>query len=177
MSRLRTIAASVLILAVLALIFIDGIPARGLFHDRLRQRVNPLLYATGLYQGPWSVFTPRVDRENHHLELHIEYDNGESVDWRSPPWNDLSTLDKLTRFRELEYHERLFAASNRPVRAAFAHFMTKELQPTATAKPIRIVMTYHYSSTEPPAKGDHQLLPAASGHPNVITLYSEGPAR
>ena len=173
MARLRTIVLSVAIAAFLALIAIDGLPSLGLFHDRARKVVEPWLRATGLFQGSWTIFTPRVDRENYHLEIQVDYDNGDTLIWRTPNWRELSTLDKLTHFREMEYSERLLGDSNRPVRAEFARFVADCLKPTASARPTRIAMTYHYSGTDFPAEGDHQPLPTPDEHPNVVNLYVE----
>ncbi len=173
MARLRTFGISAVIAAFLALIAVDGLPSLGLFHDRARRFVEPFLRATGLFQGSWTVFAPRVDRENHHLEVHIDYDTGDSRVWRSPVWSELSALDKLTRFREMEYTEQLFGNSTRPLRAAFAHYLARELRPTDGAKPKKIAVTHHYSVTEPPAEGEEQPLPPPNEHPNVISLYVE----
>lgn len=173
MARLRTFGISIAIAAFLALIAIDGLPSLGLFHDRARRLVEPLLRGTGLFQGSWTVFTPRVDRENHHLEVQIDYDTGDTRIWRSPAWTELSPLDKLTRFREMEYTEQLFGNSTRPLRAAFAHYLSRELRPRDGAQPRKITITHHYAVIEPPAEGDAQPLSPSREHPNVISLYVE----
>jgi hypothetical protein len=170
---LRSLGTSLFIAALLLAAAIDGLPSLGLFHERARALVQPGLALLGIDQGSWTIFTPRVDRENHDLRCEIEYDTGDVVRWQSADWRKLSAWEKLRRFREMEYGERLYGESNRAVRRAFAHFLARELAPAAGARPRRIVLTYHAALIEPPVEGDHQPRPEWEDHPFETLLYRE----
>jgi hypothetical protein len=171
-ARSRFVAANMVIVVFLTLIVTDGIPSLGLFHDRAKDWIDPALDVLGIWQGSWTVFTPTVDRENHHIEAYLDYDPGGSVQWRTPQWRQASAWEKLVRFREMKYSEQVNATTNPAVRQAFADFLADELRPVREAVPTSIVITYHSSFVEPPEEGDYQPLPAPEEHPFVKTLYS-----
>lgn len=173
MAQLRKIGANVFIVAFLLIIAIDGIPSLGLFHDRAKSAIDPILDITGIWQGGWSVFAPSVDKKNHRIDVRIEYSDGTTVQWSTPVWKELSALDKMLRFRELEFSEQLNPESNESIRPEFARYLSNQLRPSESVEPTHIVITYAVSRIALPLQGDHQPLPPRVESPLEEIIYEE----
>lgn len=171
LKRIRLVAVNVFIVAFLAVIVIDGFPTVHLLHTYAKVWIDPLIDVTGLWQGGWSVFAPQIDRQNHHVEVHIEYEDGSTAHWRSPHWSRLSALEKLRQFRVMEYTEQLNMRSNAAIRPHFARYLARELQPASGVAARSVTINYHYADIWPPVDGDYQPLPTHEGHWFVTPLY------
>lgn len=174
MAALRRIVANLLIVAFLVAIVVDGLPSLGLFHDRAKTALDPVLDASGLWQGSWGVFAPTVSRENKHVEVHVAFADGGRADWRSPRWRQLSAWEKLTHFREMGYCERLRQDQNQLLFPALLDYVARSERPQAVAADrAEARVEYHFSLTLPPIEGDRQVRPADEDHWMVDVLYEE----
>jgi hypothetical protein len=170
--KFRTAGVNLFIVIFLLTIFIDGVPTLNLFHKRLKEWTDPWHDVTGLWQGDWSVFRAG-DPVNTHLEVDIEYDNGQQVHWRSPDWGKLNTWQKLSEYRHTGYVGRLESASYSQVRPALISYLDRRLAPSSTAKRVKARITSHLYEIMPPEEGDYQPLPRFTAHWLFNTLHEE----
>ena len=133
-TKLKRHLTNSFIFAFLALMFIDTYPGPGSTWKRLQDGIDPLLDFTGLWQGPWDLFAPDVDRQNHHIEVVAIHRDGNRTVWRSPVWQDLSCLQTFVRIREVEFYDRIRQEWNSPAWPAFADYARRKLLPAAATE-------------------------------------------
>jgi hypothetical protein len=73
------------------------------FHRAVEDKLDTLLDVTGLWQGPWRLYAPDVDRMNLRLAAEIHFVDGEISTWDSPNWVELSPLQKFVEARHVNY--------------------------------------------------------------------------
>ncbi|MGK0187931.1 MAG: hypothetical protein ACI9R3_003722 [Verrucomicrobiales bacterium] len=122
---MRKIWLNIFIASFLAAILIDGLPQAGQFHRKLKELIDPILDATGLWQESWRLFAPEVDKENVRLSAEILYEDGSISQWTSPDWTKMSAWEKFIRFRELEFYDSIRLDVNRGAWRSFADFLAR----------------------------------------------------
>ncbi|MDA0659426.1 MAG: hypothetical protein O2931_13380 [Planctomycetota bacterium] len=171
MAKCRAVLTNLFILSFLVLILIDGFPSVGLFHSRAKDWIDPIIDVTGIWQGGWSVFAPRINRDNYHIEARIEYSKGHVADWRTPHWRDISVWENLCSYREMKFGEHLSQVEYTAIRPDFAQYLSRKFRPADDEGPAKVRIDNHYFNIWPPREGDEQPLPVQTGHWFVKTLY------
>lgn len=172
LAKFRTAGVNLFIVIFLLTIFIDGVPTLNLFHKRLKEWTDPWHDVTGLWQGDWSVFAP-VRRSNFHVEVEIEYDDGQRVHWRSPDWGELNVWERLEKFRFMNYVGRIESSQYAKARPALIRYLANELAATSANKLRSARMTSHRYEIMPMEDGDYQPLPKFRTHWLTTELYDE----
>lgn len=104
---MRRKLTNLLIVAVLAIMFIHGLPSAGPIHDHVRQASASWIEAVGLWQKPWALFAPNVLKRNGRLSAAFEDVSGVVIRWESPTMTDLPVGARLTTFREAGFFMRI----------------------------------------------------------------------
>ena len=143
-------------LLVAALIVLDATPRLGGF-GRFAERIDPVMDVTGLWQGPWNLFAPDVDKVNTRVSAELQFTGRVKMKWNSPDWERLSSWDRFTRFREQEYFDTLRLDDNRGAWTPFALYLSRILPPRGTGKLLRITLTRRWAEIPPP---ETRWLPA-----------------
>ena len=133
------------LVVVLGLILVDALPRTSLAHARLKQFVDPVLDATGLWQESWQLFAPEPDRANVALSARIHFEGGVVRTWRSPDWRQMSLTERFLAFRDAEFIDRIHRPENRSAWPAFADYLAASVEDPGDpgARPIRIELVRH----------------------------------
>jgi hypothetical protein len=111
-SWIKRQATNLFILSIIVLFTIDVAPFEIL--ESIQADIDSFLDTTGLWQGPYYLFCPEVDKENIRLSARITYVAGNDTDtskpkqfqiWQSPDWSAMSPLQKKRYFRQMEYYD------------------------------------------------------------------------
>ena len=146
----RRLGTNVFIVGFVTLILIDTLPPRLLHHQQLLAVIDPFLDVSGLQQGPWELFAPEIDRENHHIEVEVHFADGSHTTWRSPDWAKVSCWGKFHNVREIEFYDRIRNTSNRAAWSEFARYSANRIASEATSSsPIEKVSLFVISETIP----------------------------
>jgi hypothetical protein len=68
----------------------------------LKDKINTSLVVTGLWQGPWRLYTP-ADRVNLRFKAEVVFADQATATWTSPDWSQVSALRKLVLARHMNY--------------------------------------------------------------------------
>lgn len=147
--------AQLLLVLWLAVVVVDGLP----LWDQGRQWIDPVLDKTGLWQGPWNLFAPEVDKVNIRVGATIHFADGQISQWRSPEWQDMGAVDRFLKFREMEWVDGIRIDDNRGAWDSFAAYLAKQaLHPRGANVPVaRVRMTRYWAEIPPPERG---VIPA-----------------
>lgn len=104
---------------------LDATPHQVLPSERPKQWLNEFTNRTGLWQGVWSMFTPRPVVGNYWFTADIQYDDGRSEEWSSPYWPTESGWTKFQSFRHVNFYNRLNLQRNRPAIPDFANYLLR----------------------------------------------------
>ena len=154
-------AASLFVLAYVALGLIDATPVTGPAHARVKSALDPFLDVTGLWQGDWRLFGPEPDKLNATLSARFLDAQGREAApaWRSPAWRELSVLEKFPRVRHMKFYDGLRQDQHRLAWPTFVAYRLRKLDPAVRAQVRRIELHRHWRETPPP---DRQWIPAAA---------------
>jgi hypothetical protein len=97
--------------AFLVWIAIDGFHRTGC-NAPLKDAINLPLLVTGLWQGPWRLYAPDVDKLNLRLKADLVFADGATAAWSSPDWTELSALGKFVRARDMNYFNAILLAGH-----------------------------------------------------------------
>ncbi|MFT5468653.1 MAG: hypothetical protein ACI8UO_003764 [Verrucomicrobiales bacterium] len=134
----RRVLVNVFIIGFVALIFIDTLPVRIGHHQQLLDAVDPVLDVTGLWQGPWELFAPNVDAENHRIQVEIEFEDGLVETWTSPDWTETTCWEKFHGVREIEFYDRIRNRSNCAAWGEFARYTAGNVESKIPAVAARL---------------------------------------
>ncbi len=76
--------------------------------------LNFALVKLGLWQGPWRLFGPEVDRVNLRLSAVITFADQTTATWESPDWPSLSWPRKFLLARHMNYYANILTAHKEP---------------------------------------------------------------
>ena len=104
----------------------------------LEKKLNYVLVKTGLWQGPWRLFGPEVDRQNLRLTAQIVFADNTAVEWQSPDWTQVSAFEQFYRARRTNYFNNLLKAQMEPAWAGLCAYLARTTphpggQPSAVA--------------------------------------------
>src|SRR5689334_18730295 len=104
-----------LFLAVfLAVVAIDAFHSIGRAHQQLKDAIDAPLDVTGLWQGPWRLYGPSVDKDNMRLRAEVRFADGATASWTSPDWSRVSALRKFVLARHMNYFSNVLHAGREP---------------------------------------------------------------
>src|SRR5262249_35055964 len=72
-------------------------------HQAAKDVINLPLVVTGLWQGPWRLYAPDVDKDNLRLKADLVFADQATATWSSPDWAQLSALQKFRLVRHMNY--------------------------------------------------------------------------
>lgn len=156
MNRIRRVSANTIILTFLCVILIDGLPPVCEAHYRLKDAVDPMLDATGLWQQTWALFAPEPDFVNSRVSARIDFEDGTTEYWESPDWKNTSAAYRFVKFRQMEYFDRLRMDANSPAWEPFAKHLASTVPPPdeSTAKVVLVRLRRHWVNIPPPEETD-----------------------
>lgn len=146
---------NVFIASFLAAITIDALPSMHLLHGRMKVLIDPLLDKAGLWQESWKLFGPDVDKMNSGVSATLIYSNGDTVEWQSPKWRELSSIQRFRHFREVAFYDRVKNDHNRDAWRSFARYLANQ-HIRDGEKPHKVSLTRHWVDIPRPLPGDHQ---------------------
>lgn len=144
--------------AWLLLLLVDAFPRTSLFHQRLKNWVDPLLDVTGLWQGTWQLFAPEADKIDVRVTAEIRYADGSTRSWESPDWRDMSSWQKFINFRSMEYHDAVRRNDNSAAWDSLADYLARTVPAAggSSIKPTKVTLGRRWSLVPPPEEGLHK---------------------
>lgn len=140
------------LLVLLPLIVLDVLPCTP---PGLRSWLAPLLGTLGLWQGPWTLFAPIPDSQNHRIRAELIFEGSSPIEWNSPDWRRQSTLERFLSHRDSEFFERIANDSNSRAWPDFAMSLASSLSPDRPER-LRLFLT---TCDIPPPSGDWSVPP------------------
>jgi hypothetical protein len=148
---MKRTAAHVFICAFTFLIVVDALPSLGPWHRRLKDRIDPLLDATGLWQEEWNLFAPSPTRRNAWLSARIECADGSTLTWESVRPASLTPPRKFLLFRETQYFEHIRNNSNAGAWGSLADFLART-ECGGAARATSLYIFRHWWDVPPPGE-------------------------
>jgi hypothetical protein len=156
--RARKNATNLFIVIFLGFMIVDAVPAISPMHAMAKQILDPILDATGLWQGSWQLFAPSPKSINVWITATIEFEDGSSYEWRSPRWRQLSLGEKFWLCRHTRFYENLRLDSYSEVWPAFAAYRIRQLpEPLRGKKVRRVELVRHWMTIPKPTSLWHSL--------------------
>ena len=163
----------------LAVILIDAFRPVNDAHAWLEETIDPVLDVTGLWQGPWRLFGPDVDKDNKRLSAKIIFTDHVEATWESPDWTQMSPLRKFVRARHLNYFSNIMRAGQEPAWDGLAAYLARTVpHPPGGDAPVEGVVLFLRGALIPdPSTG--KTVPAAPfvdfDEPQVIHIWRATP--
>ncbi|HET9623755.1 MAG TPA: hypothetical protein VFP84_20425 [Kofleriaceae bacterium] len=120
----------------LAVLAIDAFHAVGAPHQDLKDAINPALVTTGLWQGPWRLYGPEVDKVNLRFMAEVAFADGAVATWNSPDWTQMSAPRKFVHARDMNYFGYLLRA-DAPAWDALCAYLARTVRHPA-GKPVAV---------------------------------------
>lgn len=140
----------------LAVMAIDVFAPRADPDEGLRGAVNTLLVRTGLWQGPWRLYTP-ADRVNLRFKAEVLFADQAVATWTSPDWSQVSALHKFVQARHMNYFSYVLRA-DQPAFDALCAYLARTLpHPQGKAVPVASVQLSLRGALIPPP--DQAMVP------------------
>ena len=171
-SRLRLRACNLLIAALLALILLDGLPTTP---KPVRELIDPAVDRLGISQGPWQLFSPNPDGQNHRFRAEISYHDGAQHEWRSPVWRQLSASERFHSHRESEYLDHVWGVANEPAWAPWADHLAAmhRTSDQQGSRPREVRMIIEIGDVPPPADGPWPPIDKATDFRDSWVLFTK----
>lgn len=157
-TKLKRRLISAFLGAWLFVLFVDALPRTSLFHQRLKNWVDPFLDVAGLWQGSWQLFAPEVDKIDVRVTAEIAYADGSTRLWQSPDWRDVSSWQKFLNFRSMEYFDAVRNNDNSAAWESLADYLARTV-PTAdgfSVAPTKVTLARTWSLVPPIGQGLHR---------------------
>ena len=140
------------LLTWLVVIAIDAAPEIGIGHRYLKDKLDPLLDKTGLWQGQWKLFAPEPDQINVGITAEITYGDGQISVWHSPQWRSLSAWQRFLQFRHAEFIDNVRKDENSCVWPSYADYLARTVpHPEGLdVQPTNIVLSRQWVMIPPP---------------------------
>ena len=171
-SRLRLRACNLLIGALLALILLDGLPTTP---EPVRALIDPMVDRLGIWQGPWHLFSPNPDGQNHRFRAEITYYDGTEFEWHSPAWRELSSGERFLKHRESEYLDHVWGVANEPAWAPWADHLAAMHRtsdhPGSRPREVRVII--EVGAVPSPDEGPWRPLGEATEYRDSWVLFTK----
>lgn len=146
---MRRRIGSIAFLLAAALVALDATPRYGPV-AAIAERVDFVLDVTGLWQGPWNLFAPDVDKENVRITAEIRFAAGPPASWRSPDWERMSVGDRMRSFRLQEYVDAVRLDENSGAWPALARYLSRVVPPSNGGRVTRVTLTRRWAEIPSP---------------------------
>ncbi|HEU4733704.1 MAG TPA: hypothetical protein VFT22_37690 [Kofleriaceae bacterium] len=153
--RRRVNAFLVVFLIVIA---IDGFHAVNGAHQQLKDALNTPLVITGLWQGPWRLYGPEVDKVNLQFKAEVVFADQAVATWTSPAWSERSPFAKFVGARHMNYFGYLLKAGE-PAWDALCIYLARTV-PHPQGKPAVVIGVRLFLRAAPIPPPDEARLPA-----------------
>jgi len=142
----------------LGVLAIDGFGPCTRIHRAAEDKLDPLLVVTGLWQGPWRLFGPEVDKINLRLTAEIHFADGAVATWRSPDWTEVSGLEMFYRARRTNYFNNILKAGQEPSWEGLCAYLARTVpHPRGAAAAAETVVLILRGAIVPPPDPDALL--------------------
>lgn len=143
----------------LAVLAIDAFHPAGEAHQALKDTLDPALVVTGLWQGPWRLYAPDVDKDNLRLKADLVFADQATATWTSPDWPQVSALGKFVRARHMNYLNAILLADRQLEWNDLCAYLARTV-PHPQGKPVEVVqITLSLRGATIPPPGD-PVIPA-----------------
>ena len=154
-STLKQLGANATIVTFLMFIAVDALPSTCRGHQRLKDTLDPVLDATGLWQQSWQLFAPEPDSVNTRLSAQLHFRNGETISWNTPDYSKLTAWERFKMFRRMEYFDSVRMDSNSGAWESFAEYLARGVRPTAAQGPVvKVELVRHWVEIPAPTEGE-----------------------
>jgi hypothetical protein len=133
----RRAGTHVFLIGFLLVIAIDAFHAAGAPGQAAKDALEPALVVTGLWQGPWRLFGPEVDKVNLRFKAEVEFADHAIATWRSPDWPRWSAAGKFVAARHMNYFGYLLRADE-PAWDALCAYLARTVR-HPEGKPVAVV--------------------------------------
>jgi hypothetical protein len=144
----------------LAVLAIDAFHTVNGAHQAAKDALDVPLVLTGLWQGPWRLYAPDVDKDNLRLKADLVFADQATATWSSPDWSQLSALRKFRLARHINYYNAILLADRQPAWDALCAYLARTVpHPQGkSAAVVQITLSLRGATIPPP--GD-PIVPAA----------------
>lgn len=127
--------------------------------------MRPLLSATGLWQGPWNLFSPIPDSSNHRIRADLYFTDGTHHVWNSPEWKTQTAWQRFVGHRDSEFIEKIWEDENSAAWPRFAEFLMQQerQQFPSLPPPDRIALSVILTEILPPDRTTWSTLNSSTG--------------
>jgi hypothetical protein len=151
---------NVFLVGFLAVLAIDAFHPIGDAHQALKDAIDYPLDITGLWQGPWRLYAPDVDKDNLRLRADLVFADQATASWSSPDWARRSALQKLVAARHMNYLNNVLLAGKQIEWNALCAYLARTV-PHPQGKPVPVVqikLMLRGARIPPPSE---RIVPAA----------------
>jgi hypothetical protein len=132
----QRLLVNVFFVGFLAVLAIDVFVPPSESGEGLKDRVNTALVVTGLWQGPWKLYGPEVDKVNLRFKAEVVFADQAVATWTSPDWSQVSPLRKYALARHMNYDSYLLRAGEPAFDALCAYVARTVPHPQGRAVPV-----------------------------------------
>jgi hypothetical protein len=125
--------------------------------ESLKDKVNTALVVTGLWQGPWRLYTP-ADRVNLRFKAEVVFADQTTATWTSPDWSQVSALRKFVLARHMNYFGYVLRADEPAFKALCAYLAHTVPHPHGKVVPVERVKLLVRGALIPPPPGEKNEL-------------------
>jgi hypothetical protein len=129
---------NVFLALALPILVIDGFRPLNSAHAWLAEKLHYPLTITGLWQGPWRLFGPDVDKVNLRLSAIVQFADGATATWASPDWPAVSAWRKFIGARHTNYFANILKAGEEPAWDGLCSYLAHSL-PHPQGKSVAVV--------------------------------------
>lgn len=143
----------------LVVLAIDAFHPANDAHRAAKDAINLPLVVTGLWQGPWRLYAPDVDKDNLRLKADLVFADHATATWSSPDWAQLSALQKFRLARHMNYYNAILLAGREPAWDALCAYLARTVpHPQGkTAPVVEITLSLRGAKIPPPSE---RIVPA-----------------
>jgi hypothetical protein len=123
--------------AFLAVLVIDAFRPMNDGHQWLKDRLEVPLDVTGLWQGPWRLYGPEVDKDNLRVRAEVVFADQAVATWRSPDWSQRSAPRKLVDARHINYFSNVLHAGKQPAWNSLCAYLARTMR-HPDGKPVAV---------------------------------------
>ncbi|MGJ8639491.1 MAG: hypothetical protein ACSHYA_08865 [Opitutaceae bacterium] len=136
----------------LSLIFIDAIPVIIPGHQQLKDRLDPFLDASGLWQETWILFSPDTKKRSSRFSVEVVARDGSNTNWSSPSFPELSICERFLQFREGQFYDSVRNDEFSGAWPSIAEYFKREFHPHGLINTgdVSIELTRHWWDVPPP---------------------------
>lgn len=125
--------------------------------EGMKHAINTSLVVTGLWQGPWRLYTP-ADRVNLRFKAEVVFADQTTATWTSPDWSQVSWLRRFVLARHMNYFSYVLRADQPAFDGLCAYLARTVPHPQGKAVPVQSVQLSLRGALIPPP--DQTTVPA-----------------